>query len=240
MLTGNESRILDDMMQLISEGKYAEHDRLPTENELANYYNVPRMNAEKVYLELEDMGYVYSEQGKGRFLTPERQRVELQLIGNSCFSEKIKAAGYESETQNLGYVKMAYEENIYTYLGVEADEEVFKISLLHLIESQPVALQLSYVTKFVFPQIEREGDYIQSMSDYYEEKGYIKSSSNKNYISISFPTSLERSLFSCSRLVPLLVVENKSTEIQQNKILAYTKMIYRSDSFAYVTGDTFV
>ena len=237
MLTGIESRILDDMVQSISEGKYTEHNRLPTENELANYYNVPRIHAEKVYLQLEDMGFVYSTQGKGHFLTPEKQKVELQLARNSSFSEKMRAVGYVSKTQNLGYIKIAYEENVYAHLGVEADEEVFKVSLLHFIESQPVALQLSYVTKSVFPQIEREGDHIQSMSNYYEEQGYRKSSCNKSAISITFPTSLERSLFTCSRLVPLLVVESKCKASKQNHILAYTKMIYRSDSFSYVIED---
>lgn len=234
MLTGNESRILEDMLQSISQGKYKEHDRLPTENELANYYNVPRINAEKVYLELEDMGFIYSEQGKGRYLTPERQRIELQLTGSSSFSEKMKAVGYDLETQNLGYVKISYDAKIYSNLQLEADEDVFKISRLHLIESRPVALQLSYVAKSVFPQIERDGDNIQSMSAYYTEQGFVDFSSNKSTISISFPTSLERSLFTCSRLVPLLVVESKCIETNQNNILEYTKMIYRSDYFSYV------
>ena len=234
MLTGNESRILDDMLRSISQGKYKEHDRLPSENELANYYNVPRINAEKVFLEMEDMGVIYSKQGKGRFLKPEKQKIELHLTGSSSFSEKMKAAGYNLEIQNLGYVKVPYDSKIYAKLQVESDEEVFMISRLYLIESQGVALHISYDAKSVFPNIEREGDNIQSMSAYYTEQGFIDFSSGKSTVSISFPTSIERSLFNCSRLVPLLVVENNCVETNQNKVLEYTKIIYRSDYFSYV------
>lgn len=237
MLTGIESRILDDMLQSISQGKYKAHDRLPSENELANYYNVPRINAEKVFLKMEDMGFIYSKRGKGRFLKPEKQRIELYLTGSSSFSGKMKAAGYNLEIQNLGYVKVPYDSKIYANLQVESDEEVFMISRLYLIESQGVALHISYVAKSVFPNIERDGDSIQSMSAYYADQGFMDFSRGKNYISISFPTSIERSLFNCSRLVPLLVVENNCTEINQNKILEYTKIIYRSDHFSYVIED---
>ena len=114
------------------------------------------------------------------------------------------------------------------------DEEVFKISRLHLIEAQPIALHISYVAKSVFPQIERDGDNIQSMFSYYAEQGFTDFSSDKSYVSISFPTSVECSLFECAPLVPLLVVESDCIETNQNKVLEYTKIIYRSDYFSYV------
>lgn len=234
MLTGNESRILDDMLQSISQGKYREHDRLPSENQLANYYNVPRINVRKAFLKLEDMGFIYSKQGKGRFLKPERKRIELDLTGSASFREQMKTVGYDLEIQNLGYIKMSYDSKIYAHLQVEQDEEVFMISRLYYIESQAVALHVAYVAKSVFPKIERDGDSILSMSSYYAHHGFTDFLNDKRYVSISFPTSVERSLFNCSRLIPLLVVEKDCIEASQNKVLAYTKTIYRSDYFSYI------
>lgn len=234
MLAQNESKIIDDMLQSILQGKYKEHDRFPSENELAIYYNVPRINVRKAFLKLEDMGYIYSKQGKGRFLKPEKQQIELHLNASSSFSEKMKEAGHDLETQNLGYVKVPYDSKIYANLQVEPDEEVFMISRLHLIDLQPIALHISYVAKSVFPQIERDGDGIQSMFSYYADHGFTEFSSDKSYVSISFPTSIECSLFDCTPLVPLLVVESDCTETNQNKVLEYTKIIYRSDYFSYV------
>ena len=234
MLAQNESRITDDMLQSIRQGQYKEHDRFPSENELAIYYNVPRINVRKAFLKLEDMGYIYSKQGKGRFLKPEKQQIELHLTGGSSFSEKMKDAGHDLETQNLGYIKVPYDSKLYANLQVEPDEEVFMISRLHLIDLHPIALHISYVAKSVFPQIERDGDSIQSMFSYYADHGFTEFSSDKSYVSISFPTSVESSLFDCASLVPLLVVESDCRETNQNKVLEYTKIIYRSDYFSYV------
>ena len=223
MLAQNETKIIDDMLQSILQGKYKEHDRFPSENDLAIYYNVPRINVRNAFLKLEDMGYIYSKQGKDRFLKPEKQQIELHLNASSSFSEKMKEAGHDLETQNLGYVKVPYDSQIYANLRVEPDEEVFMISRLHLIDLQPIALHISYVAKSVFPQIERDGDGIQSMFSYYADHGFTEFSSDKSYVSISFPTSIECSLFDCEPLVPLLVVESDCTETNQNKILEYTK-----------------
>lgn len=237
MIAQNDSKIIDDLLQLITARKYKENARLPSENELAIYYNLPRINVRNALLKLEDMGYIYSKRGKGRFIKPEKHQLELNLTGSKSFSEAMKQAGHDLETQNLGYVKVPYDEKIYSKLQVTQDDEVIKISRLHIVEGQPTALHIVYVSKSVFPNIERDGDNIQSMFSYYADQGFTDFSSNKGYVSISFPTSVERLLFECAALVPLLVVESDCLETNQDKVLGYTKIIYRSDLFTYVIAE---
>ena len=234
MLGQYESKILDDLLQSIRQGRYKENDRLPSENGLASYYKIPRINVRKVFLKLEEMGYIYSKQGKGRFLKPEKHQIELHLTGSSSFSESIKHAGHSLETLNLGYVRSPYNPKVFAKLGVQKDEEVFIISRLHIVDSLPTALHKSYVAKSVFPKIEQDGDNIQSIFSYYADHGFTDFTSNKSYVSILFPTSAERSLFECEPLVPLLVVESDCIESSQNIVLEYTEIIYRSDLFKYV------
>ena len=109
------------------------------------------------------MGYIYSKQGKGRFLTPKKHQLKLNLTGSKSFSEAMRQAGRDLETQNLGYVKVPYDEKIYSKLQDGQDDEVIKISRLHIVDEHPTALHISYVSKSVFPKIERDGDNIQSM-----------------------------------------------------------------------------
>lgn len=236
MLIREDTQILDDLLRTILQGKFNEHEKLPSENELVAYYNSPRMNIRKALLKLEDMGYIYSKQGKGRYLKPKKKQIELHLTGSSSFNEKMEKAGHRLKTQNLGYVKMPYDEKIYRKLQVE--EDVFKVSRLHYIDDEPAVLHISYVAKAVLPEIEKHGDDIQSMFAYYAKQGFTDFTSTKSNVSISLPTSIECSLFGCSPLVPLLVVENDCKEKTENKVLEYRKMIYRSDCFSYViTGE---
>ncbi len=229
-----ELMIIDDLIQEIVQGDYKPNDQFPSENELADHYRVPRIKVRNAFLKLEDMGYLYSKQGKGRFLKPKPRQIELHLIGSSSFSEKMKQAGYDLETQNLGCEKIAYDPKIYDNLNLQQHEEVFKISRLRIIDGVPIALHISYVAKSVFPQIEHEGASIQSMFAYYAEQGYSGFLSSKSHVSISFPTSVERSLFDCAPLVPLFVLQSDCIDANQLNVLEYTKIIYRSDSFTYV------
>lgn len=229
-----ESIIIDDIIQDIVLAKYKANDQFPSENELADHYQVPRIKVRNAYLKLEDMGYIYSRQGKGRFLKPKLQQIELHLSGNSSFSEKMKRAGYELVTQNLGCEKIAYDPSIFANLQVQQEDEVFKISRLRIIDGQPLALHISYVAKSVFPRIEVEGGHIQSMFSYYQKQGFTDFVSSKSNVSISFPTSTERSVLACASLVPLLILQSDCIDANQKNVLEYTKIIYRSDSFTYV------
>ncbi|KAB2329386.1 GntR family transcriptional regulator [Cytobacillus depressus] len=229
-----ELMIIDNLIQEIVQGKYKANDQFPSENELADHYGVPRIKVRNAFLKLEDMGYLYSKQGKGRFLKPKQRQIELHLTGSSSFSEKMKQAGYDLKTQNLGCEKIVYDPKIYACLNVEQNDDVYKISRLRIIDGLPIALHVSYVAKSVFPQIESDGAYIQSMFAYYEEKGFTSFLSSKSNVSISFPTNVERSLFDCAPLVPLFVLQSDCIDANQHTVLEYTKIIYRSDSFTYV------
>ena len=234
MIEQIELKIIDDLIAEITKGKYHTNERLPSENELADQYHVPRIKVRNALLKLEDMGYLYSVQGKGRFIKPKQRQIELHLSGSSSFSEKMKQAGYQLETQNLGCEPIDYDPKIYGNLNVGQQDEVFKISRLRLIDGVPIALHISYVAKSVFPNIAKEGASIESMFSFYAEHGYIDYFSSKSLVSIAFPTKFERDLFKCAPLVPLFVLESDCIDAEQRNVLEFTKIIYRSDSFTYV------
>src|SRR5690606_26712802 len=113
-----ELMIIDDLIQAIRQGKYKATGRFPSENELADYYGIPRIKVRHALLKLEEMGYLYSKQGKGRYLKPKQRQIELHLSGSSSFSEKMKQAGHELETQNLGCERATYDPKIYATLNI--------------------------------------------------------------------------------------------------------------------------
>jgi len=233
MALDDELMIVDDLIQAIVQGKYQANDRFPSENELADQYKVPRIKVRNAFLKLEEMGYIYSQQGKGRYLKDKQKQIELHLTGSKSFSEKMISAGYEFESINVNCERIAYHPRIYSILKVLPEDEVFKISRLRKIEGKPIALHSSYVAKSTFPNIEQDGGQLSSMFTYYRQNGFTEFTSSDSYLSISFPTNEERSILECTSLVPLLIVESDCIALLQNKVLEYTKIIYRSDSFRY-------
>ncbi|TMN22630.1 GntR family transcriptional regulator [Lentibacillus cibarius] len=228
-----EFRIVDDLMQQIVSKTLKPGAKLPSEYTLAEKYEVPRATVRNALNKLEQRGYIYSEQGKGRFLKEESIQIELHLTGKTSFTEKMKQSEYHLTTEAITCEKISYDDKIYCLLHADRNEEVFKVARLRYIEGKPIAIHQSFVSSSNFPAIAKDGPNIRSMFTYYREHGYQEFDSNKSILSITFPTFYEQELLACNSLVPLIVVESDCIDVESNKVLEHTKILYRSDKFKY-------
>lgn len=231
----NEMEIVDKLIFQIVSGKYKAHDKLPSENAVADQYKVPRITVRKAYERLEELGYVYQKQGKGSYVKDRRKRIELVLSGDVSFSEKMLEKGYDFQSKNIYCREIKYNKHISDFLQTSEDDRIFKVGRLRYIDQQPIALHVSYVAKSVFADIDVAGLNITSMFTYYKSKGYTDFCSKPSFLSVSFPTKLQRKLLECTYLIPLLVLESGCIDQASGRVLEYTKIFYRSDCFsAYV------
>src|SRR3954452_16359597 len=117
-LMSEKTLLVDRLISEIREGKYKPNDKLPSENELADLYKVPRMVIRKVYERLQELGYIFSKQGKGSYVQNQKLQIPLILTGDVSFTEKMKELKYDSRTMNLSCEKIAYDSSIYHSLQV--------------------------------------------------------------------------------------------------------------------------
>ncbi|MBU3189666.1 GntR family transcriptional regulator [Clostridium bowmanii] len=233
MKNGIETEIFDKLLYDINVGNYKVNDKLPSENEIADMHHVPRIVARKVYEELEELGYIYTQRGKGRYLNERYYEIELVLFGKESFSTKMKSKGYKLITKNIDFEKIKYSEKIFNKLGVTKDDEVFKIARLRIVEGRSVAIHTSYVSKSVFNDIDKYGNSILSMFEYYKQHGYNSFKSSISVLSISIPSSEERKNLECSKLIPVIILETDCIDTDSKVVLEYTKILYRGDCFKY-------
>ena len=225
--------IFDQLKNDILEGLYKPGDQLPSENYLAEKYSLPRITIRQSYEILENMGYIYSKQGKGRFVRPKQQKIELAINGKESFTQKVKKQGLELKTINISSEKIEYNSKIYDYLQAEKSEQVYKLILLRISNKQPVAIHTSFIKESIFPNFKFEAKKIVSMFDYFTLKGYTKLNSSKTVMSVTLPTSNEEELLCCPSLVPIILFES-DTITGQGQVLQFSKILYRSDSFHYI------
>jgi GntR family transcriptional regulator len=230
----NEMEIVDKLVSLIVSGKYNAHDKLPSENEIADQYKVPRITARKAYERLEELGYLYKKQGKGSYVKDRYQQIELVLSGDVSFSQKMMEKGYDFQSTTIFCKEIKYNKKICDNLETDKEDRVFKVGILRYIDQQPIALHISYVAKSVFNDIEAEGMAITSMFKYYNSKGYTEFRSKPSILSVSFPTKSQRKLLNCTYLIPLLLLESGCIDKKTGTVLEYKKILYRSDCFSYV------
>ncbi|WP_416827536.1 GntR family transcriptional regulator [Ectobacillus polymachus] len=229
-----EMEIMDHLLADIQSGIYDPGDKLPSENELADLFRVPRMTVRKAFERLQELGYIYSKQGKGRFVKDRHQRIPLMMSGNKSFSNKMIELGYNYQSKNILCKAIEYNHKIYQALGAHEQERVFKIVRLRIIDHVPIAMHISYVAESMFPEIERIGKDITSMYEFYISKGYDPVSESQMLLSVTFPSKFEREILACSGFIPLLVMEAACKDQTTQKKIDYSKILYRSDYFTYV------
>jgi GntR family transcriptional regulator len=226
--------LVDRLISEIQEGKYKPNEKLPSENELADLYQVPRMVIRKAYERLQELGYIFSKQGKGSYVQNQKLQIPLILTGDVSFTEKLKELKYESSTVNLSCERIPYDSTIYHTLRAEREEAVYKISRLRIVEDCPIAVHTSFLPQSLFENIDREGKEIDSIFHYYRKQGYTEFEPMKSQLSVSFPRKEERDLLKCPSLVPLILLESGCIDKKTGTILEYSKIMYRSDCFTYV------
>lgn len=75
----------------IEEGKLKEHDKLLSEREYCDLYDISRATVRQAILELEKNGYIYKQQGKGTFVSP--QAFKQDLLKFYSFTDEMKKLG---------------------------------------------------------------------------------------------------------------------------------------------------
>lgn len=232
-LKNKEMLIMDDLLHQMMKKELYPGSKLPSENNLAKKYGVPRMTVRNALTNLEERGYIYSLQGKGRYLKEKSIQIQLPLTGDTSFTEKMKHMGYDLRTENVTFKRIPFDEKIYKILHANKSDVVYKIGRLRYINEEPIAIHYSFVKETSFPEIATEGSTILSMFEYYRHKGVNQFASNKTTLSVTFPTLQEQKLLSCKCMVPLIIVESDCVDKETSQTLEYTKILYRSDTFKY-------
>src|SRR5699024_2881473 len=80
--------IYDNIVELIQEDEYQVGDKLPSENELANFYKVSRVPIREAISKLVSVGYVESNQGKGSYIKKVSITDEIMQFTYGEFSKK--------------------------------------------------------------------------------------------------------------------------------------------------------
>ena len=103
-------QIYDEIKDAIEKGVYAPKERIPSELELAEQYDVSRITVRRAVEELCSDGYLVKQQGRGTFVsTPHINRQfhasTLQTFTALCASNGMKAGAHVSIARLCRHVK---------------------------------------------------------------------------------------------------------------------------------------
>ena len=219
-------QLADTIRQQIADNALKPGDRILTEAELSEKFEVSRITVRKAIDQLVEEDVVVRKQGIGTFVAEKKLHrvMRNQVIS---FTEMCQLSGGvpSSELISAGWVKA--DPSVGNHLGVAPQERIIKIVRVRKIDGLPVMLETSY-----YPQ--RAAFLLQENltgSTYQAFRAHdLIPSHGKKTFEICKATAKEAALLDTAKNQPLLLQEDTVTD-QNGEILHYTKLVINSDRY---------
>lgn len=150
-------QVMDRLRAEIETGAYAPGDQIPTEFELAEYYQVGRVTVRRAVDELVSEGYLTKQQGRGTFVNaPKLVRKVRQESNVQSFSEACRENGMACTSRLIALRRVPASPEKARFLGVPEQADLLVVSRLRMADGVPVMLENNYFPYEGFSFLEQE------------------------------------------------------------------------------------
>lgn len=141
--------IVDALRRDIVHGSLPAHAALPSERAVAELHGVSRMTARRALEAMESEGLAYSEDRKGRFVSPKRLTYDVSNMVS--FAVDAEARGTELEIELLSRGAFKADAKLAAALSVSIGEQLHGYTRLFRIGGHAAFLETEYVHARRFP-----------------------------------------------------------------------------------------
>jgi DNA-binding GntR family transcriptional regulator len=222
-------QIVEHLRDNIKIGKWKEGERIPTEKDLCDIYNVSRITIRKAIDELVKEKLLYRERPKGTFVTPFEDTSENFTLVKS-FTEEMKEMGKQAQTLHVDLEVANANKKLAMYLNIEEGD---KILILRRIRGDADKVFAYFVTHIKF-----EDKFSLNAEDYY---GSFYSYLNKLDISVDqerevveaiMPNNDVRKALNIHDNTPILK-RTRFTSSKKGNFFEYTESFYVGSLYKY-------
>lgn len=225
-------QLVNILRHSIEDGEWIPYQTIPSEKELEKIYHVSRITVRQAIAILIRQGYLYSEQGKGTFVSP--QKLQKSMLEFNSFSEDIRKRGMEPGQRIISIESVKPPTKVSKILELPKETEILRIVRIRLANGNPIALQTSYI---VFP----DGGTITKEELESEGSLYVLLQNKFHLIPTEVEETLEATLASPEEAAALetaegspLLLSSRIVWDQTRRMVEYVKNLYRGDRYRYI------
>ncbi|MPQ43740.1 GntR family transcriptional regulator [Clostridium tarantellae] len=220
------------LINLINNDHLKENDKLPSERELCETYNVSRTTARQAVAELEKKGYIYKVHGKGTFVSPKVYK--QQLLKFYSFTEEMKKLNKVPSSKILSFNLIDADEIIASKLKLNENLKVYKITRLRLAENEPMMVEITYLPETRFKNLSVSLLKKEPMYDIFREKYNVNITKAIESFKPILIDKVEAIQLEVKQGTAAMNIERITFE--NLEVIEYTTSIARGDKFEYTVS----
>lgn len=215
--------------ELIDAGKMREGEKIPTESEICNMFNVSRTTVRAALNVLCQNGYIYKIQGKGSFVFP--KQTDMQLNHLCGFSEEMRRLGYVPSTQLISYQLLSPSSHVAEQLMLGAGQKAYMFERLRLADDAPMALEKVYLPFHRFPGLESK-DLSSSLYKLLDKEYGCQRSRAEQSLRADFADKYTAGVLDLKSGMPVLRIRRVTFD-SSGMPFEYVESTYRGDKYVF-------
>ncbi|GAB3126513.1 GntR family transcriptional regulator [Glaciibacter psychrotolerans] len=212
----------------VIDGGLAPHEKLPTERDLADEFEISRLTVRRALDQLENDGVVYRVRGAGTFVSEQRISKSFEL---TSFSDDMRARGLTPGSLSVTVATIPAGARIGYALKLSPAEPVVHIRRIRTADNAPMCFENSYLPDALVPEL-TEHLGTRSLYEVLEEQFSIRleradQTINATVLDPETATLLQAPPFSPSFLVTRTGYDRRGRAIE------FAETLYRGDRYSY-------
>ncbi len=152
-------QIQEDIKDDIQNLKLKEGEKIMSETQICEFYNVSRITAKRALNELVKEGYIKRIPGKGSFVN--FHILEMHMKKCYSFTEEMITHGHEVSSKTIkGEIQSIENTEYYDVISKKTfwhgDEKVYHIMRIRYVDQYPTAISETFIPLYIFSEEERE------------------------------------------------------------------------------------
>lgn len=218
------------LIDLINKGILKENDKLPSERELCEDYEVSRTTARQAVTELERKGYIFKVHGKGTFVSPKVYK--QQLLKFYSFTEEMKKINKKPSSKILSFKMIKVDSKIRKKLNILNDSNIYKITRLRLADEEPIMIETTYLPLDRFTNLTEDTLRKSPMYDIFREVYSVNITKAVESFKPIIIDNMDANELGVNKGTPAMRIERITLE--KENVVEYTISVARGDKFEYI------
>ncbi len=222
-------QIASDLKSRIMRHEWSITQKLPTELELAEQYNVSRITLRQALAELEKDGILKKKRGKGTFIVSDPTPFVAELNYRLVTNDKLMQTPYSITVQVLDQcIVTDLFPAVAEHLQLNSSDSAVYIKRLFLLDDRPLAIGRSYISAKYVPHLELRSLINNSISTTLQQYYSLVPEYVEDYIEACRATQADIALLNCSLDTPMILISATSFLSDQTP-LEYSTALWCGD-----------
>lgn len=216
--------LVDDMRKNLEED-----EKLMSEREICEFYDVSRTTVRQALDQLEREGYIYKQHGKGTFVSSRKMNQDITVFYS--FTEEMKKIGKIPSSDLIGFELVESSSKLQTLFELDEQYVFYKIVRIRKADEIPMMYEITYLPFDRFKGLKKNDLENVAMYDILEEKFNLIIDSAREEFQPIATSKLEGIYLGVEENTPSLKIERFTYE--RDKLVEYTVSTARGDKFKY-------